>query len=442
MMAEPVRPPPPRVLGSLGEFDPNITSYLERVQLYFEANTVEDDRKVAVLLTLIGAKTYETLQSLLAPELPRNKPFDELLGILKKHFDPQPLLIAERFRFYQRSQKTDESIADYIADLRRLSIKCEFGEFLDQALRDRFVCGVRTESIQKKLLTEADLTMKRAQEIAQSMESADKGVKDLKGDTTHRSTDSVNLMTLVKKAKPCYRCNRRHDPKLCKFKDSNCHRCGKQGHIAPACKTTSLPPVDGGKKLGYRPYRKRKAGGTKWVEVDGDDSDALPLFTLQGELPQPPILVTMTLQGSSVQFELDTGAVVTVMPEEKFRQLFPNQPLRQSTVELKTFTGELLKVVGATDMEVSYQDQESKTLPLVVVHGDGPPLLGRNWLKHFTLDWSCIKTVFRERDALNKLLVEYADVFSDDLGKITPVKAKIAVSPAAVPKFHRPRPVP
>lgn len=89
---------------------------------------------------LIGAKTYETL---LAPELPRGKPFNELLVILKKHFDLQPLLIVERFRFYQRSQKTDKSITDYIAE-------CEFG---DQALRDRFVCGVTTESIQKKLLT-------------------------------------------------------------------------------------------------------------------------------------------------------------------------------------------------------------------------------------------------------------------------------------------------
>ena len=62
--------PPPRVLGRLHEFDPkadNISTYLERLQLYFEANQVEDDRKVSVLLTVIGAKAYETLRSLLAP---------------------------------------------------------------------------------------------------------------------------------------------------------------------------------------------------------------------------------------------------------------------------------------------------------------------------------------------------------------------------------------
>ena len=44
-----------------------------------------------------------------------------------------PLVIGERFRFYQRCQRTDESIADFIADLRRLSISCDFGEFLEQA---------------------------------------------------------------------------------------------------------------------------------------------------------------------------------------------------------------------------------------------------------------------------------------------------------------------
>lgn len=54
------------------------------------------------------------------------------------------------------------------------------------------------------------------------MESEDKGTGDLKGDTMHRSTDSANVATVKvsEKAKPCYHCNRRHDPKICKFKDA------------------------------------------------------------------------------------------------------------------------------------------------------------------------------------------------------------------------------
>ena len=147
--AAPSRAPQP-VLGSLGEFDQrsdSIVSYLERMQLYFEANSVDDDRRVAVLLTVVGSKTYETLRSLLAPERPRDQSYDQLVSVLQKHYDPKPLVIGERFRFYQRSQKAGESIADFTADLRRLSIRCEFGDFLDQALRDRFVCGGPSEKV-------------------------------------------------------------------------------------------------------------------------------------------------------------------------------------------------------------------------------------------------------------------------------------------------------
>ena len=87
---------PQLVLGNLGEFHPNtdsITSYLKRVQLYFEANPVEEDRRVAVLLTVVGAEAYETLRSLLAQALPRDKSFADLLGELNKHYDPKPSVL-------------------------------------------------------------------------------------------------------------------------------------------------------------------------------------------------------------------------------------------------------------------------------------------------------------------------------------------------------------
>ena len=138
-----------RVLGTLHEFDlkgDNISTYLERLPLYFEANSVKDENKVTVLLTVIGVRAYEILRSLLALPLPRDTSFGELLGVLKQHHYPQPLVIAEQFQFYQRYQTAEESIADFVADLCHLSIKCEFKEFLDKALRDRFVCGECSEA--------------------------------------------------------------------------------------------------------------------------------------------------------------------------------------------------------------------------------------------------------------------------------------------------------
>ena len=140
--------------------------------------------------------------------------------------------------------------------------------------------------------------------------------------------------------------------------------------------------------------------------------DPLPLFILSGDAPQPP------------------GAAVTVMSGERFHQLLPVHPLHPSSVELKTYTGEPMKVVGETRVDISYQSQEVNSLSLVVVEGSGPSLLGRNWLHHITLDWSNIRTVLLQKDEFRKLLQEYAEVFSDEIGTITPVKAKLEVSPS------------
>ena len=209
------------------------------------------------------------------------------------------------------------------------------------------------------------------------------------------------------------------------------------------CRTTNPPTADRGKKYNVRPYQGKKRGGThKWLDADEDDKDALPLLALEVDVAQPPILITMSLDGSPINFELDTGATVTVMSEQRFREYFPSRSLEQSSLRLKTYTGEPMNVVGESTFGVSYADQGSKSLTLVVVSGSGPPLLGRNWLQHFVLEWSKNKSILLANDALRQLLQDYTDVFQDNLGTITPFKAQLAVSPSAVPRFHRPRSVP
>lgn len=171
-------------LGQLQPFNSDtdsITAYIERVHLFFAANDIPDKKKVPVFLSTIGGSTYELLRNLVSPELPESLKLSELTEVLKRHFEPKPLVIAERFHFHSRSQAADESVADFMAQLRRLSKHCDFQDYLDQALRDRLVCGLRNEGIQRRLLAESDLTLTRALELAQGMEAAEKNAKSLKG---------------------------------------------------------------------------------------------------------------------------------------------------------------------------------------------------------------------------------------------------------------------
>ena len=168
--------------GALQEFRPDveeISTYLERVELFFTANETPEAKQVPIFLNVVGATTYNLLKSLLAPVKRQEKSLTELSAVLKGHFEPRRNVVAERFRFYMRSQRDVESVAEFVAELRRLAARCVFGDHLDEALRDRIVCGVRSEAMQKRLLTEDGLTLAKTFEIVQSMETAQKDAKTL-----------------------------------------------------------------------------------------------------------------------------------------------------------------------------------------------------------------------------------------------------------------------
>ena len=68
------------------------------------------------------------------PDKPSSKAVDDLLGVLQKHLEPEPLEIAKRFHFYQRVQSSGESVAQFLAELCHLAIHCQFGIQLENAL--------------------------------------------------------------------------------------------------------------------------------------------------------------------------------------------------------------------------------------------------------------------------------------------------------------------
>ena len=108
-------------IGKIEVFDNAVEEwedYLERIECYFEANGIKDDQKVNCLIATMGASTYALLKSLTAPDKPRTKSFAEITGILKKHLNPAPIVIAERFRFYMRNQKPSESVTEYVAAIK------------------------------------------------------------------------------------------------------------------------------------------------------------------------------------------------------------------------------------------------------------------------------------------------------------------------------------
>ena len=154
--------------------------YIERVNHVFEANEITDpDKRRSIFLVCVGAKTYKLVRSLVAPEDPKDKSHEDLAKLLQDHFMPKSSAIVQRFKFNTRSQQLGETIAMFLAELRHLSEHCEDGITLDEMPRDRLGCGVRDIRIQRRLLAEPKLKLRRALDLSLAIEAADKDASEI-----------------------------------------------------------------------------------------------------------------------------------------------------------------------------------------------------------------------------------------------------------------------
>ena len=108
----------PALIGSLGAFDPSLetfTAYLERLQQIYIANDIRqcpadatetvkkaaDTKKVAVIISVIGGKTYNFLRDLCSPFVPKEKSFSEICELLKSHYQPKNLEVVGESQLFQ-----------------------------------------------------------------------------------------------------------------------------------------------------------------------------------------------------------------------------------------------------------------------------------------------------------------------------------------------------
>ena len=117
--------------GTLCAYDSNKEdwqSYVERLELFFTANDVNDaEKKRAILLTSCGIGTYRLFKGLAAPAKPVQKTCNELVILMTNHENPKRNLIAERFQFNIRNRKAGETVLQHMAELCRLSQYFEYG---------------------------------------------------------------------------------------------------------------------------------------------------------------------------------------------------------------------------------------------------------------------------------------------------------------------------
>ena len=93
-------------------------SYAERMERYFIANDIKEEKRRAFLLSVRGPGLYQLIKDLVAPDKPSERSFE----------NPRPSTIVQRFHFHSRAQGPMETTS--LAVLRRFAVHCNLKDIL------------------------------------------------------------------------------------------------------------------------------------------------------------------------------------------------------------------------------------------------------------------------------------------------------------------------
>ena len=271
-------------------------------------------------------------------------------------------------------QQEGETVDEFITDLFRLVENCKYGDLQDELVRDRIVVGLRDSELSEKLQLTSDLTLEAAVTRARQSESMKTQQKVVREEV---NIDQLNSRPsrCNKRRKPswtskppspsqhCGRCGKAppHSRDKCPAKDIVCHKCSLKGHYAKCCKT------------------KRKVNEvTLETEATTNTTSAETvefLDTVDAVASGTPWVIKVQLNNRDLEFKVDTGADVTVLPEGNY-QPGRDGALETTTRKLSGPTGDKLKVLGKISGYIK-RGGEHTIQDIYVVRGLTRPLMGK-----------------------------------------------------------------
>ena len=427
------------------------------------------------------------MADLLVPKDPDTTAYTTILEKLDCHYGTKISVWGERMLFYEAQQRNNEPVNEWAVRVRHLSVNCKFGNYLNEALRDKFIFGLQKGHILEKILQEdpTEVSFTRAVELAEGLEVAKSYYRSVFSDTQIKEEPQIYKVSTSEEcvqnsgqnvqqalysqrqrkyfknknevftgneagssssfkkqpsrpesgANMCGCCGKLgHPVEICRYRNYTCYCCGVKGHLSNTCKNS----LNVSKKNAY--FLKLETQDKAHKDAVKND-DFLHVFKVETVNKNVPIKINVDLQGINIDMELDSGSAVTAISSDLFEKYFSNLPLNTSKLSLISYSGEKIDPAGVVSLDLTYNNNTCK-LEVFVIKKGGPPLLGRDFMNKFNLGIQQIKYVASEQDFLSNFEIKYKEVFSEGVGTFTMGQIKIKLKPNVQAKFFKPRALP
>ena len=178
------RPPPRFSTGT------DLVLWLSRFELYVRLAKIPEDQVTGELLSLLDDGPFRVVsqQGLI------NSSYDSVVKCLRALYAPEGNELEWQRKLQDRMQKPGEQLVEFAGELRVLADRAYprwSSEHRQEALRNQFMQGVRSSSIQLRLMKEMPPTLDDALKLASQLEAVEEAQKRLQKDRC--KTESLAL---------------------------------------------------------------------------------------------------------------------------------------------------------------------------------------------------------------------------------------------------------
>lgn len=137
--------------------------------------------------------------------------------------------------------------------------------------------------------------------------------------------------------KKCSHCGwKNHVSEKCNYKNSECHKCHKLGHLASICTSNRVNAVH---------VSNLSLSSNNYVDTLNDNED-FSIYSVTGEHSAAPFTLKVQVDHAILNFVVDTGAACSLMSRETFTTYFKENVLKPCSAKLCAYSREVIQVVG------------------------------------------------------------------------------------------------
>ena len=224
---------------------------------------------------------------------------------------------------FTRNQHVDETIDQYVTDLRNKASSCEFEQLMDGLIRDKIVCGIKSDNVRARLLREPKLDLQKAIDIVRASESVAGQMKVLQDTVGDKSVNTLkqksspgksfhNRTRRQQKYGDCKYCGSKHEKGRCPAYGKECSVCHKKHHFASVCRNKRPYQGTSGRRrvhlLENHDCDEDSDTSTEFDEPHGSDHLYIDCITTN-DYEEDEWRMTLDIHGKKVYFKIDTGTM-------------------------------------------------------------------------------------------------------------------------------------